>query len=466
MPNSLDPPPAAPGPRRRGLCAGAAGLLLGTGVPPVLAQDRRRAAPSATDKALKSLVDSPTRPLASLAALAVRDGAVVYEAAFGQRDVDRGLPATPDTFYRIASISKFVTAIGVMTLVEAGELDLDADLGRHFGSALRNPSFPDQAVSARMLLSHTSSLRDAGDVFPARVGLALEDALQTGVDAGKPSPHWASQPEQAPARRWFSYANLNFTVLGTLVERVSGQRFDRFMAQRVFAPLGLRASFNPAEGFTPAEREQLATLYRKSPDQGRTWQPRGPWVAQGPDRTGPGPTPIAGLADYAVGSHAGIFGPQGGLRISLRGLGTLMRLMIGQGSVDGMQLLRPATVQAMLAPQWSFNGKPGEPNGDTDHGLYFAWGLGIQRFTGRSGPPGRGDRIGSPTGGLRGAGHLGDAYGLLSGLVFDPAARRGMAYILGGTSADPGAYRGRFSALSGWEEAVLGALWRHALSGS
>ncbi|HLL13357.1 MAG TPA: serine hydrolase, partial [Rubrivivax sp.] len=212
------------------------------------------------------------------------------------------------------------------------------------------------------------------------------------------------------------------------------------------------------EDFEPADLQQLATLYRKSPDQGRTWALAGPWVAQGPDRTGQRNGTIANLERYVVGSNAGVFGPQGGLRISVRGLGKLMRLMLGQGSVDGVQILQPRTVQAMLTPHWSFNGKPQAPNGHSYRGLFREWGLGPQLFTDQGGKPGTGDRIGSPAGGFRGAGHLGEAYGLLSGLVFDPATRNGMAYAMGGISADPNQHRGVYSAFSRWEETVLATL--------
>jgi CubicO group peptidase (beta-lactamase class C family) len=362
-------------------------------------------------------------------------------------------------------ISKLATAIGFMQLVESGKVDLDADVSRYFGTSLRNPAFPGQTISARMLLSHTSSLRDESDLLLSKVGVRLEDVLYPAAASGSSSRCWAREARQAPARRYFAYANINFVVLGTLIERVSGLRFDRYMTERVFAPLGLRASFNPAQDFAPAELDQLATLYRKSPDQGRTWAPAGPWVPQGPDRTGTRASAIEGLESYRVGNHAGVFGPQGSLRTSVRGLGALMRLMLGKGSLHGVQILRPATVEAMLTPQWTFNGKPEAPNGDTYHGLFFAWGLGPQLFTGRGGPPGQGDRIGAATGGLKGAGHLGEAYGLLSGLVFDPATRHGMAYILGGISDDPGRYLGHHSAFSGWEESALGAMWRGAVAG-
>ncbi|HLL19582.1 MAG TPA: serine hydrolase domain-containing protein [Rubrivivax sp.] len=454
------------GPAHTGAHANTAATAHATGAANVDAPGLANTLPPmtrlSTTHTLQAMVSHARHPLASLAVLAVRDGSVVFEAAFGRRDIAAGLPATPDTLYRIASISKLATAIGFMRLVESGQIDLDADVGRYLGTPLRNPAFLDEPISSRMLLGHTSSLRDVGDLFPAEVGLGLEQALKSGRRA-EAGAHWASAAAEAPSRRFFSYANVNCVVLGTLIERVTGQRFDRYMKQHVFAPLRLRASFNTAEDFEPADLQQLATLYRKSPDQGRTWALAGPWVAQGPDRTGQRNGTIASLERYVVGSNAGVFGPQGGLRISVRGLGKLMRLMLGQGSVDDVHILRPQTVQAMLTPHWSFNGKPQAPNGHTYRGLFREWGLGPQLFTDQSGKPGTGDRIGSPAGGFRGAGHLGEAYGLLSGLVFDAATRNGMAYAIGGISADPNHHRGVYSAFSRWEETVLATLLPLAL---
>jgi CubicO group peptidase (beta-lactamase class C family) len=98
-----------------------------------------------TMNTLQATASQAEHPLASLAVLAVRDGSVVFEAAFGHRDIEAGCPATPDTLYRIASISKLATAIGFMRLVESGQIDLDADVGRYLGTPLRNPAFPARA---------------------------------------------------------------------------------------------------------------------------------------------------------------------------------------------------------------------------------------------------------------------------------------------------------------------------------
>jgi len=268
---------------------------------------------------------------------------------------------------------------------------------------------------------------------------------------------------QAPRAGWFHYANINFVVLGTIIERVSGQRFDRYMKAQVLGPLGMAGGYYPADDLTDAEVQLLATLYRKSPDGGAHWNPGGPWVPQGPDRSAAPPTLIEGLTAYQSGSNAGVFGPQGSLRTSVRGLTRLMQLLLNRGTLDGVQVLQAATVDAMLTPQWSLAPPGRARNGDSESGLFQRWGLGPQLFTGQGGSPGRGDRIGAAPGGLTGAGHLGEAWGLSSGFVFDPHTRRGLIYIVGGTGARPESHPGTSSAFHAWEEQILQALTQRAL---
>jgi CubicO group peptidase (beta-lactamase class C family) len=108
---------------------------------------------AALEAELEAIVHDPSLPLASLSVLAIRRGAVVYERQLGNRFIDEAhpqnnKPATRDTLYRIASITKLVTTVGVMRLVEAGKLSLDADVSEYLGLDAAQPALPRQADHA------------------------------------------------------------------------------------------------------------------------------------------------------------------------------------------------------------------------------------------------------------------------------------------------------------------------------
>ncbi len=417
---------------------------------------------------LARVVADPLRPLASLSVIAITNGEVVYQNQFGNRYIDNAnaannLPANADTMYRIASISKLVTTIGVMRLVETGTLSLDADVSQYLGWSMRNPHFPDTPITLRQMLTHTSSLRDDGGYY-WEYTTPIRDVLVPGGRLYGKGEMWA---KNAVPGRYFQYANLPWGVIGTVMERATGERFDRLMQRLVFTPLGVRGGFHPAD-FSPRDLADTATLYRKRREiDGREiWDPSpatGPWTAQVDDyRTEP-PLPRA-RADYVIGSNGTAFGPQGACRFSAAGLAKLMRMFIGGGEVDGVRLLKAETVAQMLATQWRFDAS--RPNGGTSEfgdaqQLFNAWGLGNQHFLDVSGPQ-RGDRL-VDGGGLTGVGHLGDAWGLTSAFVFDPNRKRGVIFLVGGVGANPEGSRGSYSAFYRYEERVLTALIRHGL---
>ena len=404
---------------------------------------------------LQKLVDNKERPLSSLVVIAVKDGKPVYQAGFGQRDLTNHLPADTKTLYRIASISKLITAIDAMRLVEEGKLDLDADVSKYLGFTLRNPTFPDQPISVRMLLSHTSSLRDPDDATRFNVGDTLAAELQTTA-----TKHWDTNAKHGPEAKYFTYSNMNLIVAATVVECITGERFDRYSNRIVLNPLQIKGGFYPAEDFHGRDFEQFATLYRKSPDEGDTWPEGWGWVPQGPDHTGRQNPPIPHLDQYKIGSNAGIFSPQGGLHISAEGLLHLMQMFMNDGKYGDAQILKPATLDLMFSPQWQFNESATEPNGDPDQHTDFAWGLGPKIYTDHGGKPGYGDRIGSAAGGYKAVGHPGQAYGLLASILLNRETKEGYIYIIGGVATNPAKYPGEYSGFYGWEEKTLGQLYR------
>ncbi len=372
--------------------------------------------------------------------------------ARGLADVASGRAMTEASPARIASISKLVTAIGFMTLVEAGKVGLDDDVSDILGWSLRHPRFPRTAITPRRLMSHTSGLRN-GPSYPVVFGRPLSAALTPGGvqwDDGA----WFGPAGEAPGD-WFAYADVNYAVVAQLIERLSGERFDQFMAARVLRPLGLKGGFNWS-GVSQAVRDQRAVLYRKAPSDDGPWDATGPWIAQ-LDQTLP-PAPQAAvrvgaeaagrsLDSYVPGENGFVFAPQGGLRASIDDLNAIGRLLAGYAP----PILKAGTLQAMTTPTWRFD--PARPNGEGYGGLIRAYGLGVQTLTGTQG-------YDNPFDGCEGwIGHAGDAYGLTSGLWVAPNTSHGLAYLLTGQAAPLKRNKGR-SMLTRQEEAMAAWLAR------
>jgi CubicO group peptidase (beta-lactamase class C family) len=364
------------------------------------------------------------RPVPPAYAWATFDrAAITASGASGMADRARHRSLTIDDPVRIASISKLVVALGVMRLVEEGRLDLDRDVSDYLGWRLRNPAFPDQSITLRLLLSHRSSLKDDVD-YAIPLGTELRAAL---VDPR------AFDPAHPPGT-YFRYSNLNFPVIASVMERASGERFDRLMARLVLQPLGLDACFNWTT-CSHADLGRAVVLYdgagRAIRDDLGGQPPACPVLA-----------PEGGacdLAAYALGSNGALFSPQGGLRISVRDLATLGRLLLNGGRHGRSQFLSEASINALVTPAWRFEGS----NGETDSGFYCAYGLAVQSLP--NGRPGCSDDLFS--GGRAMIGHAGDAYGVRSGLWVDMARGTGIVFFATGNGEDPPRGRSAYRAI-------------------
>ena len=349
--------------------------------------------------------------------------------ADGLADPRTGRAVTVDDPVRVASVSKLVVAIGLLRLVEAGKLDLDTDVSHWLGWSLRNPAFPDRPISLRLLLSHTSSVRDHDDQYAIPLGISVQAVM---ADAAS----WDAA--HGPGDHYFTYSNLNFPIVASIVERVTSERFDRWMRAQVIEPMGLDACYNwPTCGDDAVARAVVLNQDGKpvKDDLGgrRPDCPVSPAADGGCD-----------LGSWRAGENGALFAPQGGLRISVRGLARVGRMLLNGGSLGGVRILSPRSVEMLLTPQWRFDGR----NGDTDHGFYCRYGLASQQIPTRE--PGCSD---DPVGdGIVRVGHAGDAYGLRSGIWIDRARGTGVAFFVTGLAADPP--RGR-SAFRAAEEAAF-----------
>jgi CubicO group peptidase (beta-lactamase class C family) len=326
---------------------------------------------------------------------------------------------------RVASISKLVTSIAVMKLLDDGRLALDRDVSGYLGFSLRNPAFPDTPITLRQLMSHRSSLRD-GETYWAPWPQTLAELMQQAehFDPGR------------PPGTYFTYSNLGFGIVGAIVECVTGERFDRYMRRTLFEPLGVEAGYNWS-GLETLAPDRVTTLYRKQDGEDGPWDSQGPWIAQVDDFEGRSPAPVVRVAqgsgpppgDYRVCSNGTLFSPHGGLRISTRDLARVVAASLKDG-----------TLARLARHEWHVNAA--RSNGETENGLYQGFGLGVHR----------------DMAGTKYVGHFADAYGLKGGVLVDLRRERGWIYLLTGTARAPVLAKPPRSGVDTSEAAAIDAL--------
>lgn len=289
--------------------------------------------------------------LPAISAALVVGGEVVWSGASGFADVAKKTPATPDTVFYSASIGKTVTATALMQHWENGLFALDDDVSSYLPVKVRNPKHPDDKITFRQLLTHTSSLLDTDvvdDLVTPGDGTVSLDAFMRGylVPGGA---YWddGNFGEQAPGEK-FVYSNAGATLLGWLAERIGKKPFDAQCDERIFRPLGMKHTSWRLDGLPTGS--VIALGYRKNKPLPRYGQD--PAYPSGALQT----TAIDMGRFLAAFSHRGKLGEAGGARI-----------------------LSDSTVAEMQKPE------PG-PGGDEGYGLvWYRQKLGEVTLTGHSG---------------------------------------------------------------------------------
>jgi len=276
-------------------------------------------------------------------ALVHRDGEVVYEHASGLRDVEAGLPVEGDTLWRIYSMTKPITSVAAMMLWEEGHFELKDPIARFLpefgaprvyrGGAMAKVVTEPATEPIRMwhLLSHTSGLtygfHHADPVDALYRAAGYEWSTPPSKDLAACCQDWASLPLLfQPGSEW-NYG-VSTDVLGRVVEVVSGQPLDAFLAARVLDPLGMSET-----GFHAPESEhgRLAALYTPHPETGRA-------------------TRLDALGDAARQPPACLSGG-GGLVSSAADYLRFSRMLLAGGELDGVRLLSPRTLRLMTSNQ-------------------------------------------------------------------------------------------------------------------
>lgn len=254
-----------------------------------------------------------------------RDGAV-YEKAYGRFTYDeRASPVTPDTVFDAASLSKVLaTAPAVLLLAEDGKLDLEAPLVRYFPECANGGK---EAITVRQLLTHSSGLPAGLPAKPAWQGREAAQALA------------CSQAVTHAPGSFFRYSDINYILLGQLVERVSGMPLEHVAQQRIFGPLGMRDT-----GYLPLARMAAARI--------------------APTQRGAQPTADASLhADLAPGQllqgavhdptvrRMGGVGGSAGVFSTVRDVARFGRMLASGGTLEGVRVLGPESLRLLTTVQ-------------------------------------------------------------------------------------------------------------------
>ena len=268
--------------------------------------------------------------------LVVHDGGVVHSQAYGYRDLDRSVPMQADSIFRIYSMTKTVTTVAVLMLMEEGKLSLDDPVARYLPEFSKLQVFEGGTADAprlgpakkvltlHHLLTHTAGFAVAGNEEATRL---LERAdLHGSANLAEFSTRLARLPLAVEPGTRFNYDGTQLEVLARIVEVVSGQTFDGFVQQRILGPLKMQDT-----GFSvpAAQRDRIVDITTMGAD-GKLQRDTGPSALHPGERLNPYPSGAGGL--YSTAPDFMRF----------------CRMLLDGGSLDGVTLLGRKTVEQMM----------------------------------------------------------------------------------------------------------------------
>lgn len=307
----------------------------------------------------------------------VQDQDLVWARGFGYRDAERKLPATPETVYRIASITKTFTATAIMQLRDAGKLNLDDPLRKHLPWLEYRDTFPDApAITIEHLLTHTSGLPREADFpywtdrdFPTRDEMIA--ALETQESVFEPATR-------------YKYSNLGLALAGEVVTAVSGETYAEYIQGHILSPLGMRSTAVRTEDI---DREKLATGYEiRRPDEDQ---------------------PVAEETDSRA------LTPAANMSSNVEDLARFVSLQFRTGAAANSRILKGSTLHEMHRVHWLSD------DWSSGRGLGFSvWRQGERTLIG----------------------HGGWVAGHRTQIAFDPDAKIGVIVLTNSDEGGPGAY--------------------------
>lgn len=313
-----------------------------------------------------------------LSVAVVKKGKLIYTHSFGLKDRESNTPLKDSDIFRIASISKSFSATSIMQLVEAGKLSLEDDFSDLVGFKVRNPKFPNTVITLKMVMSHTSSIND-------RQGYFNLDVI---------NPEKGANPEKCynnyEPGKGYQYCNLNYNMVGAVIEKRSGERFDTYVKNHVLKPLGLYGGYC----VDSLDASRFVTLYEFDPATKKYTASPSAYTARSEE-----------IKNYVIGQSTPVFSPTGGMKISATDLAKTMIMHMNYGKSNGVRIISKKSSKLMQT-------KIADEEG---------YGLALTNLT---------DLIQ----GKHMVGHTGSAYGLYSAMFFQPKEKFGIVIICNGAN--------------------------------
>jgi CubicO group peptidase (beta-lactamase class C family) len=263
-----------------------------------------------------------------------------------------------------------------MQLVESKKISLDDDVSNLIGFKVRNPKYPGTVITLRNLLSHRSSLNDSQGYFT--------------LDAINPekNPDWAKCYNDYGPNQGYMYCNLNFNIIGTIIEKISGERFDQYVKHHILDPLGLYGGYC----VDSLDKSRFATIYEYRTDSAKFLASPGAYTPRSEE-----------IARYTMGYSTPIFSPTGGMKISATDLAKYMVMHMQLGKANGKRIMSKKSARAMQTPLST----------EEEYGMALT-------------------KTSKLIPGKIMTGHTGSAYGLYSAMFFNPQEKFGIVVISNG----------------------------------
>jgi CubicO group peptidase (beta-lactamase class C family) len=329
------------------------------------------------DRFIQRYIDD--KELNGATALILRDGKIVYHKAFGFSDLEKGKPMRKDDIFRIASMTKPIVSVAAMMLVEEGLMSLDDPVSKYipefketgvlekFNAADTTyvEGKPRSPITVRHLLNQTSGIGYAQIGSPEANAIYAKNRINGGIGTPYSTlretiPRLARLPLFHHPGEKYLYG-LNTDVLGYLIEVVSGKNLDRFLAERIFGPLGMKDT----HFYLPlGKKDRMVQLYKQGPD--------GKVVLQ---------DPVTGLngefqRDFPLAANGTYFSGGAGLSSTALDYGIFCQMLLNGGTYNGVRILSPHTIRMMTSnqigksPMW--NGSDGPNRFGLGFGVYTA----------------------------------------------------------------------------------------------